>query len=234
MPELSVVIPCYNEAKNIPLLLQRFAAFKNVDFELVLVNNGSSDNTTSVLDRDLKKYKFARSVVVKKNIGYGYGIMTGLWSCKSPVLAYTHADLQCDPKDVFRAFDMYKKSGGKVFVKGVRVHRKLTPAMLARCLDMVASIVMKMRFYDINAQPKLFPNGFLKYFQHAPNGYYLDLFVVAKIKRTGIKIKEIPVTFEKRLYGVSSWKTSFMSRVRNIIRFFFACFEVRRLIKRNL
>ncbi len=231
MPDLSIAIPCYNEAKNIPLLLGRFSAFANRDFELILVNNGSTDETQSVLKKELPKYKFARSVTINKNIGYGNGIMAGLRAAKAGVVAYTHADLQCSPADVFRAFDAYNENGRDALVKGVRIRRNLSSAMLARCLDLVATSVMRMRFYDINAQPKLFSRDFLRQLDAAPDGYYLDLFIVAKAKRERMKIKEIPVVFEKRIHGVSSWQTNMAVRIRNIIRFFFACFEVRRRIR---
>lgn len=228
MVQLSVVVPCYNEARNIPALLERFANFKAQNFELVLVNNGSTDETSAVLKRELKKYRFARVVRIEKNIGYGYGIMTGLRDCKADIVAYTHADLQSDPADVFRAFEVYNKSGGNVLVKGVRIHRKISAALLARGLDIVALLSMKTFFYDINAQPKVFSRDFLNKLDNAPNGYYLDLYVVAKAKKSGIKIREIPVIFEKRLHGTSSWQKNFMARAKNIMRFFIACFEVRR------
>ena len=69
-PELSIVVPCYDEEKNIPLILERFeSAIKVKGVELIVVDNGSNDNSPAVIKKLLPKYKFARTVLVKKNIG---------------------------------------------------------------------------------------------------------------------------------------------------------------------
>ena len=66
--KLSIVIPCYNEGKNIPLILSRFDEVINrKDIEALLVNNGSTDNSEEVLDELLPKYPFARVVNVQEN-----------------------------------------------------------------------------------------------------------------------------------------------------------------------
>ena len=198
-------MPCYNEAKNLLPLLERFSKFSSRDFDLILVNNGSTDETEIILKNEIKKYMFARAVKIKKNIGYGHGIMTGLRASKAGVVAYTHADLQCNPADVFRAYDMYKKLGKNVLVKGVRVHRNILSAMLARGLDVVAFIIIGKRFYDINAQPKLFTRGFFRKMKSPPYDFSLDLYVFYLAKKSRMPILAIPVDFSKRIHGKSHW-----------------------------
>ena len=93
--KLSIVIPCYNEGKNIPLILSRFDEVINrKDIEALLVNNGSTDNSEEVLDELLPKYPFARVVNVQENKGYGYGILTGLREASGTFIGWTHADMQ--------------------------------------------------------------------------------------------------------------------------------------------
>ena len=105
--KLSIVVPCYNEAKNIPLILERFSAvIKREDIEVILVNNGSTDQTAKILKEWIPKYSFARTVLVEKNQGYGYGILQGLQSCKSEYVGWTHADMQTDPADVIRGLEV--------------------------------------------------------------------------------------------------------------------------------
>ena len=103
-PQLSIVLPCYNESKGLEVLVKRFDQVGcGVDFELILVDNGSTDNTPHVLPYLLARYPFARSVRVEVNQGYGHGILTGLRAARADVLAWSHADLQTDPADIFRA-----------------------------------------------------------------------------------------------------------------------------------
>ncbi|MFK5949592.1 MAG: glycosyltransferase family 2 protein, partial [Methylococcales bacterium] len=110
--KLSIVVPCYNEAKNIPLILKRFdEVIDRDDISVILVDNGSTDNSDIVLNELLPDYSFARKVTVKENIGYGFGILSGLNSCDSEYLGWTHADMQTDPMDVIKALDIIESSG---------------------------------------------------------------------------------------------------------------------------
>jgi glycosyltransferase involved in cell wall biosynthesis len=104
---LSIVLPCYNEAESLPLLLGRYAAvWEDLPAELILVDNGSTDDTAQVLGRELARpeYAFARAVTVPANQGYGHGIFTGLQAARGEFLAFSHADMQCSPADVFAAY----------------------------------------------------------------------------------------------------------------------------------
>ena len=70
--KLSIVVPCYNEEKNIPLILQRFdEVIKKKNIEVILVNNGSTDNSARVINELLPRYPFAKTVLVLVNQGYG-------------------------------------------------------------------------------------------------------------------------------------------------------------------
>jgi len=101
-PLLSVVLPCYNEARN---LGDRYAAVKeDVDLELIMVDNGSKDDTPAVMAALVANHPFIRCVRVVQNQGYGDGIRQGLLAARGTWLAWSHADLQTDPADVIRAF----------------------------------------------------------------------------------------------------------------------------------
>ncbi|NKW80864.1 glycosyltransferase family 2 protein [Ochrobactrum pecoris] len=119
--KLSIAIPCYNEALNIPLIVTRLREIivGRDDVEVLLVDNGSKDNTADVLRRELQEGDAIRVITVPVNQGYGYGILRGLEAASGEVLAWTHADMQTDPRDVLIAFDLYKEHAGqKIIVKG--------------------------------------------------------------------------------------------------------------------
>ncbi len=87
----SVVLPCYNEADNLPPLLARYAEAwhaQNLPAELILVDNGSTDHTAEVLARELARPElaFARVVRVPVNRGFGHGTFTGLQAARGEVL----------------------------------------------------------------------------------------------------------------------------------------------------
>ena len=126
--KLSVVVPCYNEAKNIPLILNRFGeVIKRNDIEVVLVDNGSTDDTATILQELLPEYSFAKTIRVEINQGYGYGIVQGLKACVGDFIGWTHADMQTDPADLIKALDIIESAGSSknIFVKGNRKGRLL-------------------------------------------------------------------------------------------------------------
>ena len=110
--KLSIVVPCYNEAENIPLILERFSeVIKRTDVEVVLVDNGSTDNSAQVLEKLLPNYCFARTTKVEVNQGYGYGIIQGLKVCIGDFIGWTNADMQTDPADLIKALEIIEKNG---------------------------------------------------------------------------------------------------------------------------
>jgi hypothetical protein len=105
--KLSIAVPCYNESKNIPLILGKFSSvIKRDDVEVILVNNGSTDNSQEIPDMLIPKYSFARVVIVKENQGYGFGITSGLKEAKGEFTGYTHADMQTYPADPIKALEI--------------------------------------------------------------------------------------------------------------------------------
>ena len=92
--KFSLIIPCFNEAKNIPLLLESCVGVAKVgEVEVILVDNGSTDDTPEVLAKALKDYPGCRSIRVDLNQGYGFGILAGLNCAEGDILGWTHADL---------------------------------------------------------------------------------------------------------------------------------------------
>lgn len=222
-PQLSIVIPCYNEADNIPLILQRFAEVKgDVDAELILVNNGSTDSSQAVLDRELKKYTFARTVLVPKNVGYGHGIMFGLGHARADILAFTHADMQCDPYDALRAYQIIsrKQHPERFLIKGWRRKRRLVPQILTSGYEFIATILFLRKYVEINAQPKVFHRSLLSALKFPPTTTLLDFYLLYKANKRKVKIVSIRVDFPERQHGTSKVLFSPFSKI-GIIRSFF-------------
>jgi glycosyltransferase involved in cell wall biosynthesis len=220
-PELSIVLPCYNESKGLEALVKRFdQTGRGVDFELILVDNGSTDNTAEVLPYLLARYPFARSVRVEVNEGYGHGIVTGLRNARAEICAWSHADLQTDPADVFRAWRVHQAAGRpeRTLVKGCRSGRPLSERIVSFGMQTMASVLLRARLHEINAQPKLFHRDLLAALRTPPLDLNLDVYVLYAARCCGWRIAEIPVAFPPRQYGQSSWATSWKSKVRTISR----------------
>ena len=114
--------------------------------------------TKSKLFNLKKKYNFLKTIHIKKNIGYGNGILAGLKKSKGIYLSWTHADLQTDPGDIIGAFDLYINTINyqNYFLKGKRIGRNKVDTFFTWGMSILSSLILKVKLFDINAQPKMF------------------------------------------------------------------------------
>lgn len=217
--KLSIVVPCYNEKENIPLLLERFAeAAAGKDMEVILVDNGSTDGSADVLADLLPQYAFARVVTVTVNQGYGYGILQGLKECRGEYIGWTHADLQTDPGDIVRALTLIEKEKGLVFVKGNRKGRPLFDVFFTVGMSLFETCYLREKLFDINAQPNIFPKIFYDSWQEPPFDFSLDLYALYMARKKGLKVLRFPVIFPERVHGESKWNTGLVAKWKFIKR----------------
>jgi len=217
--KLSIIIPCYNEELSLNKLVDNCLTNINDDIEIILVDNGSTDNTfESLLSLSLPSNLIP--VRVEKNIGYGNGILYGLNLAKGEVISWTHADLQTDVSDVIKGFKRFENEllNKKCMVKGERKNRKLLDFFFTFAMGIYSSIILNKWMYDINAQPKIFHRSFLNEFHNPPLDFSLDLFLIYFFKSKNIEVNSLPVLFNKRKYGEAKGGGSFKGKIKLVIR----------------
>ena len=212
---LSLVIPCLNEVENIKLFLERARNLFSVsNIELIIVDNGSTDDTPKLLDEILVNYPFARSVRLEINKGYGYGILQGLKEANGSLVGWTHADMQTDPLDVLDAYKLFEENQDKLYVKGLRGKRSYFDSLFTIGMAIFETLVFKTFLWDINAQPTIFNRELLDFFDDPPNDFSLDLYSYCLAKMENYKISRFPVAFNKRVHGSSTWNINLASKLR--------------------
>lgn len=214
----SLIIPCYNEAANLPLLLERCKALAvTPDVEVVLVDNGSTDSTAGVLEKLLPKFPGCRSIRVEKNQGYGFGIVSGFKAAKGEILGWTHADMQTDPQDALRGLELFKKYGNDIFVKGQRYGRPFMDVVFTVGMSVFETVLLGRPMRDINAQPTMFSRRFFESWITPPDDFSLDLYAYYQAQSYGLKVHRFPVRFGERAHGVSHWNVNWAAK-RKFIR----------------
>lgn len=220
MTRVSLVIPCYNEAAGLDKLFRRcIEVCSDSRVEIVLVNNGSSDNSEAKF-RELsqKGHDQIKIVSVPENLGYGHGIVQGLKACTSEFIGWTHADLQTDPIDVIQALELIQGKTAPVFVKGKRFGRPMSDVVFTVGMSLYESLLLRTLLWDINAQPTIFPAEFFQGWVEPPSDFSLDLFAYYMAKRENLAIKRFKVRFGAREFGSSSWNVNWGSKVKFIKR----------------
>ncbi len=236
MTAFSLIIPCYNEARNLPLLVSRLdQIIERGDIEVVLVDNGSSDETPALLDDLAAARSYLKRVRVEVNQGYGHGILAGLEAARGRLLGWTHADLQTDPVDALRGLGLFEEDPGAgarpLFVKGRRQGRPLGDRAFTIAMSFFETLLLGRVMVDINAQPTIFPRHFFETWKAPPGDFSLDLYAYYQAKLQGLEIRRFPVRFGPRAHGVSHWNVDWRAKARFVRRTMSYSFSLRRRLR---
>ncbi|SHK52606.1 glycosyltransferase family 2 protein [Thermocrinis minervae] len=203
---ISVVIPAYNEKDNIPILYERLKKVLESlgeDYEIIVVDDGSTDGTFEVLQELAKVDEKLKVVRFRRNYGQTAAMYAGFEYAKGDVIITMDADLQNDPEDIPKLLEELKK--GYDIVSGWRKDRKdpflsrVLPSMIA---NWIISKVTGVHLHDYGCTLKAYRSEVVKDLE-----LYGDMhrFLPALTKRQGARITEVVVRHHPRLYGKSKY-----------------------------
>lgn len=222
--ELSLVIPCYNEEEtieNVTIGLINELTDANINFELILVDNGSYDNTAKVLDRLENRYSSIKVITVNTNEGYGWGVINGLKNCSGNYIGFLHADGQTTPKDVINIYKKLKFEDLDI-CKGKRImrHDGLFRLFLSKSYNILFRVFCSSTTDDVNGPPKLIKYDSYKKLNIVSKDWFIDAEIMIKAESMDFKIGEVPVEFKKREKGKSKVRmTTIFEFLGNIINY---------------
>ena len=222
---LSLVIPFYNEEKNIDHVVSELVnSFEkaSIDYELILVNNGSVDQSPQILE-DLAKERpdRIRVVHVPVNQGYGWGIINGLKLPSSEFIGYMCGDGQIKSQDVIKVFDCIK-DGTYDLAKVRRVvrHDGIIRKALSTVYNFLFLIAFSLRTLDVNASPKILKRDALAIISPISKDWFIDAEIMIKAKYLNLKVVEVPVEFLHREKGRSHVAfTTIFEFARNMLNY---------------
>lgn len=206
--DLSVVVPVYNESENVGLLVQEIAqALDGTPYEMIFVNDRSSDDTEVVLKELKKTYPTLRALSHIENAGQSRSIRTGILAAKSPVIATLDGDGQNDPADIPALFAQYSRKDAPenlALVGGRRAKRKDSWAkrFASRFGNGVRKKLLKDNADDTGCGLKVFSREvflLLPYFDH------IHRYIPALILREGYVAEYVDVNHRHREFGVSKY-----------------------------
>jgi len=212
----SIIIPCYNEEANIIDLIQLLEkSGPEYNIQWIMVENGSKDNTRSVLEKECKDKGRFTIAYVDVNQGYGYGLQKGIQLATGDYIGWLHADMQIAPSEMIKFIKIAEtESGKKLFLKGKRKNRTVVDYFFTDCMTLYASAMLGTWIYDIGAIPVLFNRSLLECMPQIPYDFSIETYVYAMAKRGGGDVRRFNVEQQNRKKGQSSWNKGFMSKIR--------------------
>lgn len=202
---LSVVIPFYNEEKNVETVLTEIDTallHAEIPHEFICVNNGSRDATGTVLAQLAHQHSHITIITIPVNEGYGWGVSQGLAVARQPWVAVVSGDGQIDPKDILRAYDTMETTDVDI-VKPRRIRRD--DGWYRSFVSFIYNLIMKILFqlpgWDYNAPPKIFKRSFLQRISIESKTSFIDPEILIKAKKLNATVIETPSTYRERRRG---------------------------------
>ncbi|RDA82815.1 hypothetical protein CP532_2112, partial [Ophiocordyceps camponoti-leonardi (nom. inval.)] len=213
--KFSVILPTYNERRNLPIvtwLLHRTFTENNLDWELIIVDDGSPDGTQEVAQQLTRVY--APHVILKPRagkLGLGTAYVHGLGFAKGNFVIIMDADFSHHPKFIPRMVEVQRagnydivtgtryRSGGGVF--GWDLRRKL----VSRGANLFADTVLRPGVSDLTGSFRLYRRSVLERViaDTESKGYTFQMEMMVRAKALGCSVAEVPISFVDRVYGES-------------------------------
>jgi glycosyltransferase involved in cell wall biosynthesis len=227
---ISVFFPCYNEEANVEnTTLAALKTFRRIsdDFEVIIVNDGSKDRTGEIADRLADEHPEVRAVHNHPNLGYGGALQRGFREATKPWVFYTDGDGQFDFAEIDQLIPLLDKYD---IVSAYRVGRQdpLIRKINAACWTVLVNIVFGMWLRDIDCAFKIYPRKLFDEIEMKSMGALIDAEVLARAKRLGYSIGQVPVHHYPRTAGEQTG-----ANLRVILRAFKELFLLRRQIRRT-
>jgi len=207
-PSVSIFYPCYNDWGTIgsmALLTLRTVEKLGIDYDITIVDDGSDEQTLSVLDKIGTQYPDINIIKHDKNKGYGGALRTGFAAATKEWIFYTDGDAQYDVQELEL---LLEKAGPDVdLVQGYKIQRNdpLHRIIIGRIYHWIVKIAFGLPVRDTDCDFRLMRREMFDHFTLASTSGTICAEMMKKIHRGGFRITEVPVHHYERAFGKSQF-----------------------------
>jgi glycosyltransferase involved in cell wall biosynthesis len=203
LPSLSVFFPCFNEEANVQPLTQSLLAILpkiSHQYEIIIINDGSHDQTSRIAHRLARQNHHIKVVDHKQNQGYGAAITSGIKNAAYEWVFYTDGDQQFDVSQLTQ-FISHTQDFDAII--GYRVNRADGQLRAANALlfKLFVDLLFRVHVKDIDCAFKLIRTNRIKSLPLKSTGAMISAELLYRLKKQGIKFKQLPVNHLPRQYG---------------------------------
>ncbi|MEK7664979.1 MAG: glycosyltransferase family 2 protein [Patescibacteria group bacterium] len=229
---ISIVVPVYNEEDCLKeCFLQITETFKNSDYELIFVNDGSTDNSHQIILELIEKNQKIKYAFYEKNKGYSGAIREGFKMSENDFVSFLDADLQYPPQDLFKMYG-YAKENNLDFVMGSPIKKIKYNSPLRKIMSFIYNAYISLLF-DIKVKDhnslKLMRRKYLEKINFRYGYGMIEIETLLGFKMQGVPVITYPINVQKRIAGKS--KCSLKITYRTVIDCLKLRFSKNKLIK---
>lgn len=230
IPELSIIIPVYNEKESLKeLLLTLKDSLKRIrkSYEILFIDDGSNDGSFELLKILENKKDQVKIYSFRKNLGKSYAFMLGFQKARGKYIVTLDADLQDDPKNIKLLYDKLHQNEYDM-VTGWRKNRKdnTFKKLFSRIFNKVVSWLFNIKINDLNSGLKIYKNYVAKDLKLYGG---MHRFIPLLVNEMGYKIGEKEISHHARKYGESKYKiTKVITDIPDLITIYFLTKYTRR------
>ncbi|HEU0159998.1 MAG TPA: glycosyltransferase family 2 protein [Hyphomicrobiaceae bacterium] len=203
---LSIVIPAKDEEESLPLVVARIlaagAASGQIVRDIVLVDDGSSDNTWGVMAELAADNEVIQAIRLRRNFGKATALMVGIGACRGDVIITMDADLQDDPDEIARFVETLDRGYDLVSGWKKERHDPLNKTVPSRLFNKVTAAISGVKLNDFNCGFKAYRREIFDAIQLYGE---LHRYVPVLANALGYRIAEIPVRHHARRFGTSKY-----------------------------
>ena len=220
--ELSIIIPAYNEASRLPNTLEKIVLYlreKGASFELIVVDDGSKDNTAEIVLQTSKQYPETRLVRSERNYGKGYAVRKGVLEAEGEYILFTDSDLSTPITELPSLWHALTEEGFDIAIgsRGVPEAHILVcqpwyRSIFGQFYPFFVHLLVMNDFCDTQCGFKLFRrNAAYRLFSLLKTkGFSFDVEILLRAKTSGYRVKEVPVVWSNsRESKVVLWRDPF-------------------------
>jgi dolichyl-phosphate beta-glucosyltransferase len=226
---LSIVIPCYNEEQRLPHtieLIERYLDGKGAGYELILVDDGSSDGTRMVMDAASERSRFVRLEALPRNRGKGRALAEGVAAAKGSEILVTDADLSTPIEELPKLQAELEKGAGVAIgsralrASRVEVSQPVYRVLMGKAFNLLVQAVLLPGIWDTQCGFKLFRADVAHeaFSELTTDGFGYDPEVLYRAKKRGVRIAEVPVIWRNSAPTKVSPIKSSLDMFRHVLR----------------
>ncbi len=228
MVSISVFFPCYNEQENVGRTVEKALEVMeklNADFEVIIVDDGSSDGTGQIADEIAGRDKRVKVVHHQHNLGYGAALQSGFKTATKELVFYTDGDGQFDINEMPPLLSLMQKHD---IVSCYRLNRRdsIIRKINGWCWSKLVCLMFGMKIRDIDCAFKLYKREIFNKLELSSTGALIDAEILARAARKGYRITQKGVHHYPRTSGEQSG-----ANIRVVLRAFKELFKLQRRIR---